>query len=266
MLIDSHCHLDEFLAKGELDAIVQRAREAGVTQMIDIGTHMADWPVHAEAARRHPGTIFWTVGLHPTEVGEDWEEQVATLASWFATDPVPVGIGEVGLDYFHLPSDPAKAAPLVERQKAAFTAQLEIACQLDCPLVVHARKSFDDTVAMIDKSGVDWKRVVYHCFSEDAERVKILNQRGGRASFTGIITYKNGKSVLDAALAQPLDRLMLETDCPWLSPEPFRGQRNEPARTRLVAEKIASETGRRLEEIAKITSDNTRAFFNFSAV
>jgi TatD DNase family protein len=261
MLIDSHCHLDEFEKSGELDAVLDRARAAGVAQMITVGTQMADWPVYARMAAKYPGVVYWTVGLHPTELGEDWEEALATLASWFATAPKPVAIGEVGLDYFHLPKDAALAAKIVENQKAAFKAQLEIALQLDCPVVVHARKSFADSVAMIDSSGVDWRKVVYHCFSEDVPEIRILNERGGRASFTGTLTYKNGKNVLAAALAQGIDKLMVETDCPYLAPEPLRGTRNEPANVVLTAEKIAREMGMETAELCRRVCANTRSFY-----
>ena len=263
-MIDSHCHLDDFERSGELDAVLLRAREAGVSRMVTIGTSMADWPVYARMAAAHPGVINWTAGLHPTEVGDDWADQIATLASWFATEPRPVAIGEVGLDYFHLPKDPAKAAPLVARQKAAFKAQLEIALQLDCPLVVHARKSFADSVAMIDASGVDWRKVVYHCFSEGVPEVRLLNERGGRASFTGTITFKNGTSALEAAVAQGLDQLMLETDSPYLAPEPLRGSRCEPALVMHTARKFAVATGLPIEEINARASSNAASFFGLS--
>lgn len=261
MLIDSHCHLDEFENSGDLDAVITRAREKGVTRMITVGTNLADWPVYARMASRYPGVVYWTVGLHPTEVNDSWEEAVATMASWFATDPKPVAIGEVGLDYFHLPEEPDEVEKTIARQKAAFRAQLEIALQLDCPVVVHARKSFADTVEMIDKSGVDWRKVVYHCFSEKSEEIRLLNERGGRASFTGIVTYKSAKNILAAALEQGIDRLMVETDCPYLSPEPLRGTRNEPANVLLTAEKIAVAMRVETAEFCTRVYENTCAFY-----
>ena len=264
MLIDSHCHLDEFVNTGELDAVIQRARAAGVDRMITIGTNMTDWPIYARLSEQYPGTIWWTAGLHPTEVKDDWQDQVATLASWWATSPAPVGMGEVGLDYFHLPADKTKAAEMVVRQKAAFKAQLEIAYQLGCPVVVHARKSFADTVAMIDQSGVDWKKVVYHCFSEGIAEVRLLNERGGRASFTGTVTYKNAKNVLEAALAQGVEKLMIETDCPYLSPEPLRGTRNEPANAVLTAARLANEMSMAVSDLCTRASENTCRFFSLS--
>jgi len=261
MLIDSHCHLDDFERSGELEQVIARAKDVGVTQMITIGTSMEDWSLYAKMAAQHPGVIHWTAGLHPTELDDGWRDHIASLTSWFATNPEPVGIGEVGLDYFHLPKDAAKAAPIVARQKAAFNAQLEIALQLDCPLVVHARNCFADCVTMIDNSGVDWRKVVFHCFSEGPEEVRILNERGGRASFTGIVTYKSAHKVLAAAIEQGLDRLMLETDCPWLTPEPFRGKRNEPALLALSAHKIAEVAGINYDKLCTHATNNTKSFF-----
>jgi TatD DNase family protein len=263
-MIDSHCHLDGFERTGELDAVISRARDAGVDRMVTIGTSMADWPVYARIAVAHPGVVDWTAGLHPTELGDDWADQVATLASWFATQPRPVGIGEVGLDYFHLPKDPVKAAPMVVRQKAAFKAQLEIALQLDCPLVIHARKSFADAVAMIDASGIDWHKVVFHCFGEGVAEVRLLNDRGGRASFTGTITFKNGTTALSAAVEQGLDRLMLETDSPYLAPEPVRATRCEPACVMHTARRLALEMGLPVDELCARASRNAVSFFSLS--
>ena len=264
MIIDSHCHLDDFLASGELEAVIARALAAGVGKMVTIGTKPADWSVYARMAAEHPGVVYWTAGYHPTELEEGWEDGVATLASWFATEPKPVGIGEIGLDYFHLPKDAAEAAPLVARQKAAFRAQLEIAYQLDCPVCIHARKSFADAVAMIDASGVDWRKVVFHCFSEGPAEVRLLNERGGRASFTGTLTYKNARNVLEAALTQGLDRLMLETDCPYLAPEPIRGTRNEPANVVLTAKRLAKEMGLAESEICGKAFTNAEHFYSIS--
>jgi TatD DNase family protein len=261
MLIDSHCHLDVFAADASLPDVVRRAAEAGVGQMLTMGTSAADWPLYAKMAAEYPGVIHWGAGLHPTEVGEDWEEQLASLASWFATSPHPVAIGEVGLDYHHLPADPAEAEAVIRMRKAAFAAQLEIAYQMGCPFVVHARKAFADCVAMIDKSGVDWRKVVFHCFSEGVDEVRILNARGGRASFTGTVTYKNAAGVLAAAVAQGPELLMVETDAPYLAPEPFRGRRCEPAHVALTARKIAGAMGLGEEQLFAIISANTKAFF-----
>jgi len=265
-LIDSHCHLARLQNKEELDAVLARAESAGVHQMITIGTSLEDWPVCLRLAEQHPGRIYWTVGIHPCDVDADWDDQLKAISTYFATDPLPVALGEIGLDYFHLPKFPDEAAEVKSRQAKAFQAQLGLAYQFDCPVVVHSRNAFQDCVAMIDESGVDWKKIVFHCFTEGPEMMRILNERGGRGSFTGILTYKNKSAdpLRGAFAAQPLDRLMLETDSPFLPPEPHRGQPNEPAFVRLVAERAAELAGISLETLEAQTTANTRAFFGLN--
>lgn len=263
-MIDSHCHLDQFARSDELEAVLKRAEEAGVEKMVTMGTSIKDWALYAKIAAEHPGVVYWAAGLHPTEIEDGWEDQIAALTSWFATPPQPVAIGEIGLDFFHLPKDPAKATAIVTRQKAVLHAQLEIALQLDCPVVIHARNAFADTLNMIDASGIDWRKVVFHCFSEGPEEIRELNNKGGRASFTGTITYRNATNVLAAALAQGIDRLMLETDCPYLTPEPMRGKRNEPALLQLTAKWISDKMKLPLSVIDRTATENAERFFSMA--
>ena len=231
MWIDSHCHLAKFARAGTLDETLARAETAGVGQFITIGTSLTDWELYRSLAEQYPGKIYWAVGLHPTSVDEDWSDQVKAVSTFFGTDPVPVAIGEIGLDHFHLPKFPDEAAEVKKRQVDAFRAQLGLAYQFDCPVVIHSRNAFSDTVALIDESGVDWKKVVFHCFSEGADEMRVLNEKGARGSFTGIVTYKNksANGLREALVLQGPDRLMVETDCPYLTPEPHRGEPNEPA-------------------------------------
>ncbi len=261
-LIDTHCHLDSFARRGELQDVLQRAADAGVTRMIAIGTSSEDWSLYARLAEEHPGKIYWTVGLHPNHVEEDWREQVMEISTWFGHDPLPVALGEIGLDYFRLPSDPSEKEEVIQRQQQAFAAQLELALQFDCPVVIHSRNSFDDCLRMIDKSGVDWSRVVFHCFTNGAEEVRVLNGRGGRASFTGIVTYKNGVDVRQAAVEQGLERLMVETDAPYLSPEPHRGKQNEPANIVHTAASLANALNVPEITLRTQTTANAVRFFN----
>ena len=261
-LIDSHTHLDSFARRGELPAVLDRARVAGVEAMIAIGTEPADWTLYRGLAREHAGTVYYTVGLHPCSVEADWPEAMAQLEALFTGDaPHPVGLGEIGLDRFHLPKETAEAARIFERQRAAFAAGLEIARRVEAPVVVHSRGAFRDCMEMIDQSGVDWSRVVFHCFSEGAEEMNTLNRRGGLGSFTGVITYKNAEGVRAAAKTQGLARLMIETDAPYLAPVPHRGKPNEPAYVRHTAEYCAGLFGVSYDELAAVTSANARAFF-----
>ncbi len=261
MYIDSHCHLDGFVRRGELDGVLERAQTAGVERLITIGTSPQDWGGYRELAAAHPGRIDYTVGLHPSEVDGDWAGAVGQLEAFFEATPAPVALGEIGLDHFRLPKDPSAAAELKAWQRAAFEAQLVIARARQCPVVVHSRAAFAACLEVIDASGVDWTQVVFHCFTENAEAVGQLNARGGRASFTGIATYKSGGDIREAARAQGLDRLMIETDAPYLAPEPHRGRPNEPALVVHTAERLAEVLEVPLERLARRSSENAVAFF-----
>lgn len=262
-LIDTHTHLDGFAKRGETAAVLARAEAAGVTRMITIGTASDDWALYRGLAEAHPGKVFYTVGLHPCSVDGRWSEEVAQLeAFWQGAGARPVGLGECGLDRFHLPKDDPEAAErILGWQRSAFAAQLVLAERLGCPLVVHSRGAFSECVAMIDASGVDWSRVVFHCFVEGAAEMTELARRGGRGSFTGVVTYKNAEPVRAALREQGLERLMLETDAPYLTPVPHRGKPNEPALMLHTAEAAAAELGVSLDELAKKTTANARSFF-----
>jgi TatD DNase family protein len=283
-LIDTHTHLDSFARRGELPAVLQRAREAGLEAMVAIGTDTDDWSLYRDLARARPGLVHYAAGLHPCSVGEDWADRFAQLeefwgraASPFAaaggaagpcaaaarteSAPNPVALGETGLDRFHLPKDPAGAEKILGWQRAAFAAALTLAKRLRCPVVIHSRGAFAECVEMIDESGVEWDRVVFHCFTEGPAEMAGLMKRGGYGSFTGIITYKNAGAVRAAALAQGLERLMIETDAPYLTPMPHRGKPNEPAYLRHTADYCAGLFGIGFEELAARTTANARKFF-----
>ncbi len=260
--IDTHCHLKSACDRGELEATLSRASAAGVNRCITVGTSVEDWTYYRELAMHNPA-IDYTVGLHPCYVDPDadWATTLSQLPSFFTPERPPVALGEIGLDHFHLPKDPILAGRHILAQEEAFSQQLDFAYQLDCPIVVHSRDSFDDCVQMIDASGVNWQRVVFHCFTGTADQVRQLNERGGRASFTGIITYKKGVSLLEALVAQGLEPLMLETDCPYLSPEPLRKQRNEPANIPLIGQVAADALNIPIETLKTQTTANAQAFF-----
>ncbi len=261
-LIDTHTHLESFARQGALPAILKRAKEAGLSAIITIGTSPDDWSMYAELARENPGFIYYTAGLHPCAVDAQWEPAVAQLAAFWSGSPTrPVALGECGLDRFHLPKDPAEAEQIFGWQRAAFTFQLELAKRLACPLVVHSRGAFRECVEMIDASGVDWTRVVFHCFTEGEAEMAELTRRGGVGSFTGVLTYKNADNVRAAAKALGLGRFMLETDAPYLTPMPHRGKPNEPAYLRHTAEFAAGVFGVSQEELATTTTANARRFF-----
>lgn len=264
-LIDTHTHLDSFARGGRLRATLEAARVAGLETMITIGTDTDDWTLYRDLAREHAGTVRYTVGLHPCSVQADWAERVGQLEAFWSGDglgsALPVALGETGLDRFHLPKDPAEAEKVFGWQQAAFATQLALTKKLGCPLVVHSRGAFSECVAMIDASGVDWRRVVFHCFTEGPAEMAELGKRGGYGSFTGIITYKSADNVRAAALAQGLDRLMIETDAPYLTPMPHRGKPNEPAYLRHTAEFCVGLFGVSQTHFAECTAANAKHFF-----
>lgn len=268
-LIDTHTHLESFARQGVLLPTLERARAAGVEAMVTIGTSPDDWASYRAMAAANRGFVYYTAGLHPCSVEVNWSEAVAQLeAFWTASgaEPRPVALGECGLDRFHLPKDdPAAAERIFGWQREAFATQLELAARLGCPVVVHSRGAFAECVAMIDASGVDWQRVVFHCFTEGVAEMAALTQRGGWGSFTGIITYKNADPIRAAARAQGLTRFMLETDAPYLTPLPHRGKPNEPAYIRHTAEFVArSVFGVSEAELGDVSAATARRFFGLT--
>lgn len=260
-LIDTHTHLESFARKGVLPEVLARAREAGLEMMITIGTEPGDWALYSDLCREHGSLLRHTVGLHPCSVDERWSEAVAKLEGCFEQGPEPVAIGETGLDRFHLPADAEQAERLLRWQKASFAAHLDLARRLGCPLVVHSRGAFRECMDMIEASGIDWARVVFHCFSEGEAEMAELAGRGGEGSFTGILTYKSAEAVRAAARLQGLGRFMLETDAPYLTPVPHRGKPNEPAYLRHTAEAAAALFGVDFATLSAASSDNARRFY-----
>ena len=288
-LIDTHTHLDSFARRGDLPVILTRAREAGLEAMVTIGTDTDDWTLYRDLAREHAGFVHYSVGLHPCSVGEDWAGRVVQLEEfWGRANPSdesharpahpedspdldktrpeaafhPVALGEIGLDRFHLPKELVEAEKIFDWQKGAFVEQLALAKRLGCPVIIHSRGAFKECVEMIDISGVDWWKVVFHCFTEGPLEMAELTKRGAHGSFTGVITYKNAENVRAAALAQGLDRLMIETDAPYLTPMPHRGKPNEPAYLRHTAKFTAGVFGVSYEELAARTTANAKRFFS----
>jgi len=268
-LIDTHTHLESFHHRGTLPGALERAQAAGVEAMVTIGTATEDWALYRGLAARHPGFVHYTAGLHPCSVDERWPDQLAGLEAFWAgsAGPVPVALGECGLDRFHLPKDDAAAAErILGWQREALAAQLAMAKRLRCPVVVHSRGAFAECVGMLDTSGVDWTKVVFHCFTEGTAEMAELTRRGGDGSVTGILTYKTAENIRQAAKAQGLARLMVETDAPYLTPMPHRGKPNEPAFVRHTAEFAATEVfGVPFAELAAVTTATARAFFGLGS-
>ena len=286
MLIETHAHLDYPDFASDFDDVLQRATDAGVTRIITIGTSVESSRRAVNLAEKY-ANIFAVIGVHPTHAEEAEEDVIGPLRELAKSSHI-VAIGETGLDYHRLPSVElakerktqvfAKALQTSteeqleadihdgankSKQASLFEQQLDLAVELGLNVVIHQRDAWDDTLEIM-KPYVGKLRGVFHCFGgtrEQAEQVIALDHL---VSFTGIVTFKNGAAVRDVATQIPLWKFMVETDCPYLAPVPFRGKRCEPCHTRLVAESIASARALPLQEIAEATTETAEKFFRFA--
>jgi TatD DNase family protein len=255
MIVDSHCHLDdERLAPIEAQ-VVARAQEAGVTRMITIGTDENTSAAAAAIASRHPRVVWHTVGAHPNEADRMGEAEWATIER-LARETKPVGFGEIGLDFHYETSR--------HKQYELFVKSLALARELNLPVVIHDRDAHDEILKVMAEKA-EGLRILLHCYSAGAGRVEDFLELGCYFSIAGPVTFKNGQDVRDAAMKIPLDRLMVETDAPYLTPHPHRGKLNEPAFTRFTAEKLAEVKGVSLEEFARVTTQTTVNFFGLAS-
>jgi TatD DNase family protein len=261
MWFDTHCHLQRFYDRGNLDELLSRSFESGVKKMVTVGTSMEDWELYAMIANRYLSTVFYSVGLHPSYVDSTWEDQVSGLKNYWGKAVKPLALGEVGLDYFRLPKDKAESEKIVTFQKNAFHCQLLQARELNCPVIIHSRNAFEDCVKMIDESGVDWNRVVFHCFSEGIEQLMQIQNRGGWVSFTGILTFKGNHSLRDTFKASDKEKVMLETDSPYLAPVPKRGTENEPSYLHYLGSSAAETLELPEKEFAEQIMNNSNHFY-----
>ncbi len=262
-LIDSHCHPPPDATEGaSVAGWMERSTNAGVLEWIAIGTESDDWRRHADLARKYPGTVHWTAGLHPSHVTDNLDAELETLESLLADpahSPPPCAVGEIGLDYTRLPKEGRNS--LIDRQKSAFAAQLDLARKHGLPVVLHSRGTVPDCLEILGSSGFPAEHAIFHCFAEGPGTLAEVREAGALCSFTGIPTFRNAGDVRAALKENGLESLILETDSPYLSPEPFRGKPNEPSRVRVIAEFCAEFFETSLEEIARITHRNTRDFF-----
>ncbi len=259
MLIDSHAHLASKQFAGELPQIIARAREAGVGRIICVGTTLEDAPVVLEIADSYE-EVFATVGVHPCDADTVKDGEFIGDLRRLAAHPKVVGIGEIGLDYFHEPPDGIPADDWKRHQAFVLRAQLELAAELGLNVVLHNRESFADLSAIVLPFS-DRLRAVFHCFTGTIEDAAPLIGQGHCVSFTGIVTFKNGKTIQDTARAVPDGSFMLETDCPYLAPMPHRGKRNEPAYVAHTAAFIAALRGVSPDELVRQTGATASGFF-----
>jgi TatD DNase family protein len=252
MICDSHAHLnhgDSF--SPDMDEVLQRARQADVGCILNVATSPADAAATVETARRHPGVLA-AVGIHPHEAGDATDAAIKTLAD-MATDPAVIAWGEIGLDYHYM------NAPR-EVQKDAFARQLRQAATSDLPVSVHSRDAEEDILQGIgDHAGS--RRGVIHCFTGDWTMATACLDAGFYLSFSGILTFASADTLRDVAQRMPADRMLVETDSPYLAPAPRRGGRNEPARVAEVVTRLADLRGVSEQEIAALTTANFLTLF-----
>ena len=253
MLIDTHTHLDDARYESDREAVIARARETGIDSMITIGCDLSTSQAAVALADRYP-FVYATVGVHPHEVKhieDGWYNEFRRLAE----NKKVVAFGEVGLDYHYNYSSP-------KEQRDRFREQIQLARELGLPLVIHTREAQEDTIQILKDERSAEIGGVFHCFSGDAWLAKDALDLGFYLSFSGILTFQNAGRLRDIAKTVPLDRILIETDCPYLTPVPHRGKRNEPAFVRHVAQILAAVASvSDLDEIYRLTTENARRLF-----
>ncbi len=275
---DTHAHLDYPDYADDLPDVIERARAAGITKIISIGTDLDSNRRAIKLADRFAG-VFAAVGWHPSNAPQAPEDIRPALRE-LIKHPKVVAIGETGLDYHHLPSktpdswssrfsvsgdklklELQQADGRYKRKQAElFRQQLEVAVVAGLNCVIHQRDAFDDTLEQLKPFAAN-VRGVFHCFGENTDRLQRVLEIGSLVSYTGIATFKNGQNVRDTIAATPLDRFMLETDCPYLAPVPYRGRRCEPAYVKEISEVAAQTRGCPLEELSAATCRTAAEFF-----
>lgn len=253
MLVDSHCHLNFPELAPDLDAVFARMRENGVSHVLCISVSLREFPEVLAIAEKHPN-VFVSVGVHP-DYADEAEPSIDELVR-LAERPQVVAVGETGLDYFRLKGD-------LEWQRSRFRNHVRAARACGKPLIIHTREAREDTLRILREEHAGDAGGVMHCFTETWEAAESALDLGFYISFSGIVTFKNARALKDVARRVPLDRLLIETDAPYLAPVPHRGKTNQPAFVKHVAEELARLREVSFEVIAETTTKN---FFNlFSA-
>ena len=250
MLIDTHCHLDFSPFDIDRDLVIQRAKQAGVAYFINIGSTLDSSAAACALAQRHP-EVYASVGVHPHDANS-FDLAIEVKLKELAQQPKVVAIGETGLDYYRNLSTP-------ESQKQAFIRQIKLANDFKLPLVIHCRQAEQDLMQILRSTAC--LQAVVHCFSGDEKFLKECLDLGLFISFTCNITYKKAQGLREMVKLTPLNRIMLETDAPYLSPEGFRGERNEPLQIKLLADQVSQIKGISFEQVAEQTTLNAQGFF-----
>ena len=253
MYFDSHAHLDDERFREDFDEILARMRQNGVTAMMNIGCDLPSSENSVRMAERF--SWVWTaVGSHPDDADKVDAVRIGVYRK-LCENPRVKAIGEIGLDY-HYEDVPR------ETQQKAFRMQMQLARELGLPVVVHEREAHEDGLRIIDE--FPEVQGVFHCYSGSLEMAKELVKRGWYIGFTGVVTFKNARKAVEVAQNIPLERILIETDCPYMAPEPFRGRRNDPSLVPYVAAKIAALRGLSQEEVGAATFENAKRLFRIS--
>jgi TatD DNase family protein len=251
MLIDTHCHLDFPEYDTDRDTVIQRAKENNLEYIINVGSDVENSRRAVVLSRKYE-MVFATVGCHPHDA-DGFNDQAYQELEELSRDQKVLAIGEIGLDYYRNLSSP-------ENQKKVFIKLIQLARSRKLPLVIHSRQAAEDTLEILKAEQV--KEAIIHCFSGDADFMRQCLELGYYLSFTCNITYKKADNLRQILKIVPLDRICLETDAPYLSPEGYRGKRNEPWFVKMVAEEIARVKGISFEEVCRVTTENAKKFFN----
>lgn len=259
MIVDSHCHLNILPEDkvGSTQEVIEKAKSLGVETLLCVAINPAQWQDILGLATEFP-KVYASIGVHPCETKEVsvTDEQLLTAAS----HPKVIAIGEVGLDYFHFDA----SAEDMTWQQTRFRQHIRIAKQLQKPLIIHTRNSTPDCLKILAEENADEVGGIMHCFVEDIGTAKKAMDLNFYISFSGIVTFKNAKDLKEVAKQVPLDRLLVETDSPYLAPMPYRGKTNQPGYTRYVVEEIARLKSLSVEEVAKATTANFKRLFKLN--
>ena len=250
-LYDTHAHLDDEMFDCDREEIIEKIKASGVGLVNNIGSSMVSSRASLELAKKYD-LIHATVGVHPSETASLCMADMDELREMAKNNKV-VAIGEIGLDYHYDDTDP-------KTQKKWFRIQLDLAKELKLPVVIHDRESKGDCLKILKEKDIHFG--VVHCFSGSADTAKEILDMGLNISFTGVLTFKNAKRAIEALRVIPIDRVFIETDCPYMAPEPHRGTRNDSSLVCHIAQKIAEVKGLTFDEVAKITTENAMKFFN----
>ncbi len=254
MIVDTHCHLDDHRYDEDLEAVIARACSEGVEKFIIPGADPTTLPRAVEIAEAHEG-VYFAVGVHPY----DARAYDRAFLEPFVTHPKCVAIGECGLDYFRLPESEAEIVAEKTLQKEVFIDQIKWARLLKKPLIVHIRESSADSLALLEEYAGE-EGGVLHCYNADESLLK-LSKRNFYYGIGGVLTFKNARKLVNVFGKIPHERLLIETDAPYLTPHPHRGERNEPSYCKLVAEKMCELSGLECSEMERLTSENAQRLF-----